>query len=49
MINGDAPPGFYIVPSIVVARRQKGACSMPEFRLVDAKQYQGKWSASASP
>jgi hypothetical protein len=44
MINRDAPPDFYVVPSTVVAKNQKGARSMPEFMLNDAQPYRDKWS-----
>jgi len=49
LINGNTPPDFYIVPSNLVARNQKGAASMPEFLLSDAKKYQNKWGILGNP
>jgi hypothetical protein len=44
MLNGDARPDFYIVPSAFVAAHQSGAASMPEFRCKDAKDFKEGWS-----
>jgi hypothetical protein len=43
ILNGDNPPEFYVVPSKFVARHQRGAASMPEFRLETAKPFSKGW------
>jgi hypothetical protein len=51
VLNPDKPD-FYVVPSTFVAANQKGADSMPEFRVEDARQFQDGWRvlwANAAP
>ena len=43
VLNGDARPDFYVVPSEFVAGHQKGATSMPEFSKIDAEPFREGW------
>jgi hypothetical protein len=49
MINREKAPDFYVVPSTVVARKQTGHSSMPEFHLEAAKTYKDKWEILGEP
>ena len=44
VLNGDARPDFYVVPSEFVAGHQKGAASMPEFSKIDAEPFRDGWT-----
>lgn len=43
VLNRDKPPEFYVVPSETVAKNQRGAASMPEFRREEAEPYRDGW------
>lgn len=42
-LNSIRPHEFFIVPSTIVAQKQTGAASMPEFRVVDAETFRDQW------
>jgi hypothetical protein len=44
VLNGDSVADFYVVPSEIVASRQCGALTMPEFRRKDAEPYRDGWT-----
>ena len=49
MLNGGEKENYFVVPSNFVAKNIRGAESMPEFRLEDAREYADKWNLLVQP